>query len=581
MSFFDTISSQIKSVIAEIPEIANTNAPLENIAIEIPKTREFGDFSTNAAMILTRAMRIPPRDIAAIIIPYISALTFVSDVSVAGPGFINIKVRDEFIIHSMLNTKHEKTDTPMIIDMDYGSYNVAKSLHIGHLRPGVVGDAMYRIARDLGHKPISYNHMGDWGRPMALVIAWIWDLHPDWPFFQTPFVMPDDLSPYQIDAERLNTFYPASSARAKSDPEYMECVRMIKAELQNGNPGYTALYNIFLPISLAQMDNVICRLNMLPFDRPLGEKNAAKYLGATEEILRKKNMIEKSDGAEIIVVRREDDNAPMPPLMWLDSRGGDTYDSTDLAAIYYRKITDNPDKILYFTDTRQNLHFQQVFRGADMAGIMPYDKMEHIGFGTINGADGGPFKTRGGETPELIGILDMVENAVRMRAASANKDLSKENIADIALSAIKFNDYLHDVRSDYIFDPDAITSFEGRTGPYILYTAVRLKSVLARASDITPKLSDNLAMDERNLLLTILDFPRVLGTAFARRAPDILANYIYDLAQLTNTFYHNCPIMRDDIDNKTRQHRLAIVEKTLGILERGIDLMGMRVPDKM
>ena len=269
--------------------------------------------------------------------------------------------------------------------------------------------------------------------------------------------------------------------------------------------------------------------------------------------------------------------------MWRDSRGADTYDSTDLAAVYCRKQTDNPDKIIYFTDLRQSLHFEQLFRAADMSGIYPYEKFEHIGYGTINGADGKPFKTRDGNAAGLDDILDTAIDAVRGRVAESGKELDDDTIKTIALAAVKFNDLLHDVRSDYIFDPSAITSFEGRTGPYILYTAVRLNSILNKIQGAECKAQKEYKMntDERNLLIQIMDFERTILSAFENRATDLIANYAYDLAQLINTFYHNCPIMRDDIDDETRAGRLHIVRVARDTLATAIDLMGLNVPNEM
>ena len=329
------------------------------------------------------------------------------------------------------------------------------------------------------------------------------------------------------------------------------------------------------------MNKTVSRLNILPFDYDLGERNAAKYLEPVEKILRDKDMIYENDGAEIINVKRDDDNKPMPPYMWRDSRGADTYDSTDLAAVYCRKKTDNPDKIIYFTDLRQSLHFEQLFRVADMSGIYPYDKFEHIGYGTINGADGKPFKTRDGNAAGLDDILDIANDAVRARVGEFDKKLDEDTIQTIALAAVKFNDLLHDVKSDYVFDPAQITSFEGRTGPYILYTAVRLNSVLRRAGDFTTPENATMGADERNLVMELLDFDRTIQSAFDARATDLVANYAYDLCQLVNTFYHNCPILRDDVDAETRGARLALVKIAVDVLGKTLDLMGLKIPAEM
>ncbi len=549
--------------------------------LETPKNRDFGDFSTNAAMVGAKNAGKNPRELANEIMPKLQELDFVENVSVAGPGFINIKIKNDFILQNTSAPKQMTAEKPLVIDMDYGAYNVAKSLHIGHLRTSIVGDTLNRIFRFIGHKTFSWNHIGDWGKPMGLVIAWIERLHPELPYFKEDFNANTPVD-YEIDAAELNTYYPSASALAKQDPEFQARAQEIKAKFQAGHPGYFALYEKFLPVSLKMMNDTVNRLNILPFDYDLGERNAAKYLKDVEQILNDKNMIYPDDGAMVINVKRDTDTAPIPPYMWLDSRGADTYDSTDLAAVYCRKKTDNPDKIIYFTDLRQSLHFEQLFRVADMSGIYPYDKFEHIGYGTINGADGKPFKTRDGSAAGLDDILDTANDAVRARIAESGKKLDDETIKTIALAAVKFNDLIHDVKSDYIFDPSTVTSFEGKTGPYILYTAVRLNSVLKRAgTDITKPEHFDLSNEERNLLIEIMDFEHTLMSAYENRATDMIANYAYDLCQLANNFYHNCPILRDDLDEKTKAGRLYIAKLAFDTLATAIDLMGLKIPDEM
>lgn len=549
--------------------------------LETPRNRNFGDFSTNAAMVMAKSASKNPRELAAEILPKLSELDFVENASIAGPGFINIKLRDSFIWDAAAQPHDIKTDKPLIIDMDYGSYNVAKSLHIGHLRTSIVGDTLNRIAKRLGHKTISYNHMGDWGRSMGLVIAWIKRNHPDWPFFQKDFNPDADYSKYAMPVDELDTYYPSAAALAKTDEEFMEEARAITAELQRGHPGYNALYNVFLPISLESMMETVKRLNIMPFDRNLGEKNAAQYIEPVEKMLREKNLLVKSDGAEVIVVKKDTDTAPMPPVMFYNSRGAVPYDATDIMALYYRKITDNPDKIIYLTDIRQKLHFEQLFRVAEITGLFPPENLEHIGYGTINGADGKPFKTRDGNAAGLNDIIEMINAAVQKRVAESGKNLTPETIDAIALAALKFNDLMHDLRSDYVFEPESVTSFEGRTGPYILYTAVRLNSVLKKAANVSDSNLKSLSEDERNLLIETLDFERTVQSAFDNRATDLIANYAYDLCQLINTFYHNCPILRDDIDEETRAQRLKITRIARDTLASAIDLMGLKIPEEM
>lgn len=530
--------------------------------LETPRNRNFGDFSTNAAMAMAKSAGKNPRELANEILPKLKELDFVAEASVAGPGFINIKLKDDFIWNAANEPQSPTSTEPKKIDLDYGGYNVGKALHIGHLRTSIVGDTFNRIAKYLGHKTKSYNHIGDWGRPMGLIIAWILE-----------YGMPTS-------ADELNKIYPASTARAKEDENWLTRAKEITAELQAGNQQYRKIYDDFMKISLAQMDEVLKRLNLLPFDATMGERGVAQYVAETQKILEDKKLLVESDGAKIVNVRTDDDTAPIPPLMFRTSSDTQTYAAADLSAIYYRTKTDSPDIIGYFTDSRQNLHFQQVFRVAKMAGLTNAE-LFHTGFGALTGSDGKPFKTRDGGVAELLDILDMVNEAVTTRVKSSGKNLDKETIEEIALAAVKFNDLLHDVKSDYIFDPNQITSFEGRTGPYILYTAVRLNSVLKKAGELPEATLGTLSEDERNLLVEVLDFERTVQTAFVNRATDMIANYAYDLCQLVNTFYHNCPILRDDVDAAIRTQRLQIVKIARNALAKAIDLMGLKIPEEM
>lgn len=566
MNIYKEISNAVISKIKEIPEIKDYITPqiLNNTTIEIPKVRDFGDFSTNIAMLLTKSVGKKPREIADILVSYLSQIPNIESVSVAGPGFINIKLKDEYIKKSAL-TDDLKPDTEKAqkIDLDYGGYNVGKNLHIGHLRTTVVGDTFNRIAQFLGHKTKSYNHMGDWGRPMGLIIAWVLE-----------YGMPENV-------DDVNRMYPASSARAKEDPAWLEKAQKITVELQNGNKEYKKIYDTFIPMSLNQVNSLLKRLNILTFDENKGERLIAEYVPEVQDILNQKGIIEHSDGAEIISVKQDTDTEPMPPVMWKSSAGAQTYAAADLTAVYYREKTDNPDAIVYFTDNRQTLHFKQIFRAARMAGFAKDIELQHIGFGTITGADGKPFKTRDGNVPSLDEMINIVADSVRTRVNDSGKNLPDETIEEIALAALKFNDLMHDVKSDYIFDVDAVTNFEGRTGPYILYTAVRLNSILKKTSEKAEITKIDLLPEERDLLMFLLDFNRIVEISFERRAPYILANYAYDLCKLINTFYHTCPIMRDDISSEVKAQRLAIVTQSLKVLSQAINLMGLKIPEEM
>ncbi len=561
------MSDAIKAQIQNIPEFANViNADiLNNIAVEVPKNRQFGDFSTNAAMVLVKVLGKNPREIAGILTPYFEKIEHVESVSVAGPGFINLKLKDSFVVDCVFNESATTNKKSLTIDLDYGGYNIGKSLHIGHLRTSVVGDCFNRVAKHLGHKTKSYNHMGDWGRPMGLIIAWIME-----------YGMPKS-------ADEINKMYPASSARAKEDEDWLERAKKITTDLQNGNEEYLKVYESFTSISLAQVDELLKRLHLLYFDENKGERLIAQYVPEVEEILKGKNALVLDDGALIIPVKTDADTEPMPPVMWKSTAGSQTYAAADLTAVYYREKTDNPDAIVYFTDNRQNLHFKQIFRAAGIVGFGKNVDLQHIGFGTITGTDGKPFKTRDGNVPSLDDMLNIVADSVRTRVKGAGKELDVDTIEMIALAALKFNDLMHDVKSDYIFDVDSVTSFEGKTGPYILYTAVRLQSILNKIGNV-PDVNMNdfePGEDERNLLMTINDLHRTLDSAFEKRATYLLANYTYDLAQSINTFYHNCPILRDDVDGQTKAFRLQLVKKSLETLAITINLMGLEIPNAM
>lgn len=531
--------------------------------LEVPKNRDFGDFSTNAAMVGAKTAGKNPRELANEFLPKLQELDFVQNISVAGPGFINIKIKDDFILNNATTPEHIAAQKTEKLDLDYGGYNIGKELHIGHLRTTVVGDTFNRIAKFVGHKTKSYNHIGNWGRPMGFVIAWILE-----------YGMPKTV-------KELNEIYPKSSARAKEDEQWLNQAREITSELQSGNLEYKRIYEDFTKMSLAQMDNVLHRLNVLSFDETMGEREVAPYVSKVQKILETEKLLEQSDGALVVKVKQDSDSAPMPPLMFKTSADAQTYAAADLAAIYYRTKNDTPDTIIYFTDSRQTLNFEQLFRVAKMSDITK-SNLIHVGFGTITGMDGKPFKTRDGNAASLTDILDMVEAAVRERVAESNKQLNDTVVNQIALSAVKFNDLIHDVKSDYVFDPTAITSFEGRTGPYILYTAVRLNSVLKRAdTTISKPKSYELSSDERNLLIQIMDFERMILSACENHAPDLLANYTYDLCQLANNFYHNCPILRDDIAPEIKAGRLYIAKLAFDTLATAIDLMGLQIPDEM
>ena len=411
-------------------------------------------------------------------------------------------------------------------------------------------------------------HFGDWGTPMGMILAEIINQDGNLDKVQT------------YDIEAISAFYKKANIRCKEDEAAKETARQITAALQDGNPEYRKAWKHLREVSVNAVKKNYDALEA-HFDLWLGESDAHEASSEIVKLAKEKGLAELDDGA--LIVRLEEGNKPKPPVILIKSDGGFGYQITDVATIKMRYDDLKADEIIYVVDKRQSLHFEQVFEVAEKLGIAPNVKFLHIGFGTVNGADGKPFKTRDGNAAGLNDIIEMITDAVKQRVAASGKNLSSETIDAIALAALKFNDLIHDLRSDYIFDPESVTSFEGRTGPYILYTAVRLNSILRKADDATSISTDSavLSDDERNLLIATLDFERTVQSAFDNRATDMIANYAYDLCQLANTFYHNCPILREDIDATTRAQRLQIARIARDTLAQTIDLMGLIIPNEM
>ncbi|MDR0449235.1 MAG: arginine--tRNA ligase [Rickettsiales bacterium] len=546
-----------------IPKILSESAKkisarYSDIKFEAAKNPAHGDYATNAAMAAAKKLGKNPMELAAQIAIDLTLMPEVESASVAAPGFVNIVLTDKFLIDAARGAdKITQTAAPLKIDMDYGSYNIAKTLQIGHLRTTIVGDVLNRILRATGNKTIAYNHLGDWGRPMGMVIAWILKKYPG-------------RIPKDIPVQELNAFYPESSARAKEDPAWLEFAQKITSQFQNGNPEYMEIYDWFHKISIDDIMDALDMLHVLPFDYWRGERYASQFVEQAGKILESKKLIEKDQGAEIVRIKGD-----TPPLMWKTSHGTETYAATDLAAVYYRSADDNPDKIVYLTDVRQKLHFQQMFDVAKRAELTRAE-LTHLYFGAITGKDGKPFKTRSGNAPALGDIIDTTLEAVRARADAAGKNLSPEDIRKIAISALKFNDLSHGVADNYVFEPEALVSFEGRTGPYILYTARRLASIMAKAGG-GGKFGEKIdGAGERALVMTLSDFDRIVAKAADSFSTELVANYAYDLAQAINNYYHNYPILKSD-----NPHRLAMVSVSLAVLSRAIELLGMQIPSEM
>ena len=546
-------------------------------------------FQCNGALAAAKEYKKSPRDIANDVLSEIKDIQIFQDISIAGPGFININITDDFLTNYINNIYSDKklgvteSQNPMTIMIDYGGANVAKPLHVGHLRPAIIGESLKRTSRYLGHRVIGDVHLGDWGLQMGMVISEVKRRNPDLPYFDENFdgEYPEE-APFTID--ELEEIYPAASKLAKSNGDAMKEAREATSKLQKGNRGYLALWKHILNVSVKDLKKNYSDLNV-EFDLWKGESDCQQYIDEMIGYLKDNNYTEESEGALVIDVAKEDDNQPMPPFMVLKSDGSTLYSTTDLATIWERVKDYSPDEIIYVVDKRQGLHFEQVFRCAKKTKIVDENlKFYFLSNGTINGKDGKPFKTRDGGVMRLRTLIDTITDHVRNKLKN-NNFLSSEEMNDIAkkvgLSALKFGDLSNQITKDYIFDMDKFSSFEGKTGPYILYTVVRIKSILRKidvdkASNIINPHSDI----ERDLMLSLSKFNEVVESAFIDKAPNKMCEYIYEVANQFNKFYHNNKMITEENMEK-KMSWINLSNLTKDVLETGLDLLGIEAPDRM
>ncbi|MDR2685974.1 MAG: arginine--tRNA ligase [Rickettsiales bacterium] len=536
-------------------------------AVETSKSPEHGDYATNFAMIAAKTLGKKPMEVAADLAVELTMIPEVDRIIVAAPGFVNFCLTDNFLMESAQGAGViSPVAKPATIGLEYAGYNIAKALHIGHLSTTLLGDVISRILTAVGHRVISNNFIGDWGRNMGMVIAWIVEKYPGG--------LPNNLS-----AEELNGFYPSSSIRAKDDPEYLEKVRKITAEFQDGNIEYMKIYEQFLAISIADIKETISMLDILPFDNWHGERYSAPFVKDVEKILRDKGLLETDAGAEVVRVSFD-----APPLLFRTGAGAETYATADLTNVRTWQREYTPDKLVYIVDVRQKLHLSQVFDVATRAGFAPADGMTHIGYGAVVAKGGRVFKTRDGGAPNLRDVINATIDAAAARVAEAGKSLPAEDIKKIGIAALKFNYLSHGALDNFAFDPEQITSFEGHTGPYVLYTAVRLASIMAKAGEDFGIYMPSGAIEgaaERALILQLLEFDRAVQRAGENFDPSIVANFVYDLAQLANGYYHEYPVLKGGIDEAVTAKRKALIWRTHRILSKAIELLGMEVPKGM
>ncbi len=510
------------------------------------------------------------------------------------PGFLNLTVSGDFVrgyVVRMLHEKHMGVNMPAhqpTVILDYGGANVAKPLHVGHLRPAIIGEAVKRILKYAGNKVIGDIHMGDWGLQMGLIITELKSRHPELPYFD-----PDHTGPYPKEApftiQELSEIYPVASAKSKENEAFKAEAMEATKRMQDGDKAYRAIWHHIMNVSLPDLKKNYDSLDV-HFDLWKGESDVHDVIPGMVDYMKSHGYAHESQGALVVDVTEETDAKELPPCIILKSDGAALYATTDLATIQERMKEYHPDAIYYFTDKRQALHFEQVFRTSRKTRlVMPETDLRFVGNGTMNGPDGKPFKTRDGGVMHLESLVQQIKDQMYDRVMQSNPDMpedeARDTAAKIALSALKYGDLSNQPSKDYIFDIDKFTSFEGDTGPYILYTIVRIKSILrkyeAEGGDVkNARLADPDSPVMKDLMIAITRFADAVESAARDLAPNRICAYIYELSNVFNSFYHGTKILSEE-DQYKKESYIAILSVTLRILETGIDLLGFSSPEKM
>ena len=551
------------------------------------------EFQCNGAMAGAKAYKKAPFMIADDVVGNLADSKVFSMKEMVKPGFINLKVSEEFLADYLKEMeKDEKlgADTakePKTIVIDYGGPNVAKPLHVGHLRSAIIGESIKRIGRFVGHKVIGDVHLGDWGLQMGLIITELKHRQPELVYFDDSYTgeYPAE-APFTI--SELEEIYPCASGKSKEDEAYRQEALEATHLLQQGKPGYMALWNHIMSVSVTDLKRNYANLNV-SFDLWKKESDAQPYIPDMVEMMKEKGFAYEDQGALVVDVKEETDTKEIPPCMLLKSDGASLYTTTDLATIVERMKLFQPDEILYVVDKRQELHFIQVFRCARKTGLVKEDtRLSFLGFGTMNGKDGKPFKTREGGVMRLENLIADIDEEMFTKIVE-NRSVRDKDARDTAkivgLAAIKYGDLSNQATKDYIFDVDRFTSFEGNTGPYILYTIVRIKSILNRyveaggnleAGEILPASNGS----EKNLMLQLSGFGSMIESAFEEKAPHKICAYIYEVSNAFNSFYHETKILSEE-NQAQKESYIRLLQLTKRVLETSIDLLGFEAPDKM
>ncbi len=561
--------------------------------VSVSNRPDLCEYQCNGAMAGAKAYKKAPFMIADEVAAVLADSPVFEKVESVRPGFINLDVSAEFLASYMKkmesdeNLSVDRAASPRTIIIDYGGPNVAKPLHVGHLRSAIIGESIKRIARFMGHKVLGDIHLGDWGLQMGLIITELRKRQPDLPYFDDNFEgeYPSD-PPFTI--SELEEIYPAASKRSKEDEDYRNEALLATSLLQKGKRGYMALWNHIMKVSVADLKKNYENLNV-SFDLWKGESDVQPYIPDMVKKMQEDGFAYEDQGALIVDVKEDTDTKEIPPCMILKSDGASLYTTTDLATILERKKLYDPDEILYVVDKRQELHFVQVFRCARRTGIVDeHTVLSFLGFGTMNGKDGKPFKTREGGVMRLENLIadineEMYKKIVENRSV---RDMDAEDTAKVVgLSAVKYGDLSNQAVKDYVFDVDRFTSFEGNTGPYILYTIVRIKSILNRYQEEGGHLGEGEILpagnkSEKDLMRQIVGFGPTVEDAFEEKAPHRICAYIYDVANAFNSFYHETRILGEE-DPGRKKSLIRLLDLTRKVLETSIDLLGFSAPERM
>lgn len=576
--------SLIKSTEIYLSELLdNLGYHVDNLKLEKSNKPEFGQYQINVAMQLAKKYGENPREIASKIVDALDE-RFIN-VNIQGPGFINVSFNNDVLINYLnegiedFNIFIDAPEKKKTVVLDYGGANIAKELHVGHLRCNI-GEAIRRLLNVFGDKTISDIHWGDWGTPMGLVIREIQEMYPDLPYFDPNFEGEyPSVSP--VTNDDLGVIYPRASKRKKEDEEYANEARLLTERLQSGEPGIRVLWKHIVKTSQTDCQKVYDYLNC-KFDYSYGESDADPYVVPVLEFLKEKGVSEESNGALIMHVAKEDDNKEMPPLMLVKSDGAVLYDTTELATIMQRMKDFNPDAIWYFTDERQSLHFEQTFRGSYISGLVPENvDLRFNGFGTINGTDGKPFKTRDGGVMSLKGLIQLVYDKIEPKIKPEITGQERVDIANkLTVATLKYSDLLPFRKTDYIFDVDKFTSFEGKTGIYAVYTATRIKSLLKKLDTDNKKIKLVVNDDILNIMIKLTELPRNLTSAYNEVTTSYICEFIYEICSLFNKFYTNNNIM-NETDEERRETFIAITKLVYNTLSNLLNILAIDEVEKM